>query len=276
MEINAFYWDERIINSSIHYLLKLANHKPSFYFSKGNCGDIFNKDLFTYIYGEQINLKNTINEGKRLLLLGSVSHIIKDGDVLSGIGARFNSISEKKNDVFINALRGPISEQVFKKAGYDTSKIQFLYDPGLLIKYIYDDIEAKPSGAIFIPHFSERYNYKRLPKGIRFCDIDNYPKTIVKKILGAELVYTSSLHGIIFAHSLGRKAVLVQPPKSEPIIKYKDYYASVNLPFPKPLNNINEANFLVDEKIPFEINFNKSDFKFPSMEELIDRKVAVK
>lgn len=295
MKINTFYWDDRIINKRIHNVLKKINFKSSALFSYGNCGDIFNKDLLLYIYGQNIKINNThksnllydvVYRGKkskptnkiidenRILLVGSLSHFITDGDVLSGIGTKYENIAQKSKDVYVNALRGPISEKLFKQAGYNTSTIKFLYDPGLLIRYMYPLLEQNPSGAIFIPHFSERYNYANLPKGIRFCDIDNTPQVIAQQILNAEIVYSSSLHGIIFAHSLGRRAVMVKPPSAESLIKYKDYYASVNLPFPKPLNSINDANFIMDDKLPFEINIKEDDFKFPSIDALLKRKIA--
>ena len=123
---------------------------------------------------------------------------------------------------------------------------------------------------IFIPHYRERYTYKNnaVPKGIKLIDIDCDPISLGRKILSAKLVYTSSLHGIIFANSLGRPCIFVQPQTDESLFKYADYYASVNLSLPKPLRHISEAVFTGSPDSPANIQFKQSDFIFPDPEYL--------
>ncbi|KZL15864.1 Polysaccharide pyruvyl transferase [Pseudovibrio axinellae] len=279
MELRTFYWQGRIIPKWKHSLKKIRRRNPSGFFTIGNCGDIFNRELIKHLYGKDIAINN-LNEGKnRLLLVGSISHTLQDGDWLCGTGTKFEEVPARKNDVILKGLRGPICYEMFKKAGYDLSNLEFLYDPGLLISELIPNAlitEAKPSGAIFIPHYRERFNLLPLPKEIRFCDIDCTPRSLAEQILGAELVYASSLHGIIFAHALGRPAVFVQPQTIEPELKFRDYYASVGLPFQKPIADIGEANLIRDEKVPYDINFRPGDIKFPKVDELIKSGVITK
>lgn len=278
MELKTYFWAKRIIHPMIHSVLR--NIRPgsaSYRFKIGNCGDIFNKNLFRYLYGKSVDICNTNRQGGRLLAVGSIAQNLRRGDVVCGIGTKSKMIPRGVKDITIYGLRGPISYDIFKKAGYRLRDLKFLYDPGLLLGAIIPESlyrQSAPHEAIFIPHYRERYLHSVLPKGIRFCDIDNYPEFVAKEILNAELVYTSSLHGIIFSHSLGRRAVFVAPQTDESELKYKDYYASVGLEYRKPLSSIFEANYIRDDRVPFDISYAKDDFVFPTIDELITRGVA--
>jgi hypothetical protein len=104
-------------------------------------------------------------------------------------------------------------------------------------------------------------------------DIDQHPLQVAKSILGAKLVYASSLHGIIFAHALNKPCVFVHPQTKEPLLKYEDYFLSVNLPFKKPLDSIDDCNFLKDSDTPPDIAYSEKSFGFPTKDFLVSRNV---
>src|SRR5690606_38420197 len=114
-------------------------------------------------------------------------------------------------------VRGPITYDAFKATGHDVSGVRFLKDPGLLIRFLAGPEPAVPQAGrvIFIPHYRERHLYKSLPKGITLVDIDAEPLELARTIREANLVYASSLHGIIFAHALERPCVWVKPQTEE-------------------------------------------------------------
>lgn len=277
MKIRTYYWDDRIISRFELRLRKLLRRGPYRHFVVGNAGDILSRQLIEKHYG--CPTRNETTGGKRLLVVGSIGHRIQAGDVLCGIGIKTREIpTAAQAPVRIWGLRGPVSREVFLRAGHDVSEAKFFLDPGLLMRFQMAEAlqSVRPEGAIFIPHYRERGQcVGRLPSGIRFVDIDSDPRDVALAVIGAELVYTSSLHGIIFAHALGRPCMWVRPQTDEPMLKYEDYYASVGLDLPKPLDSIWDASTASAPISPADIRYQEDDFVFPDIEFLRDAGVAV-
>lgn len=277
MRIRTYYWRDRVISGPEFLARRLFRRAAYNHFRVGNAGDIMAPELIEKHYGcPAINDKNT---GSRLLLVGSTANCMLSGDILCGVGLKTRDIPKASQvAVRVWALRGPLSRDIFKAAGHDVSEIKFLLDPGLKIRFEMEDAArcAEPHGAIFIPHYRERERYIRnLPDGIRFVDIDDSPANVGLAILSAELVYSSSLHGIIFAHALRRPCVLVSPQTREPLFKYADYYASVDLPLPQALSDIWQAHLATAPNSPAEILYENSDFVLPDLELLQASGIAV-
>lgn len=274
-EVRAYFWEDRVIGPWRMRFRKLANRRPSRHFVTGNAGDLFAGDVIRHAY--QAVAVNRPDEGKRLLCIGSVAHKILPGDVVCGIGTKGVAIpSPTEAPCRIYGLRGPITLDAFRKAGHDTSNVRFLLDPGLLIRFMVDSLPAvEPRDVIYIPHYRRRFQEaRRLPKGIRFVDIDASPLRLAQQILSAKFVYASSLHGIIFSHALSRPCMLVQPPSDEPFIKYVDYFTSVGLDTPKPIDDISNSRLIKTPDSPAPVSYRKEDFVFPSFAELADLGVA--
>ncbi len=266
MKIKTFFWNERKKNI-FSYFLRRITKKRNYSLLHGNSGDIFVRNIISSFYNCSYIIKN---EGPRLLLVGSIPQYIKDGDLISGIGVRSKEKinSEISRNIFVHGLRGPISYDVLKKSGFNLDNLRFLFDPGLLIKEIINEstYQACPRDISFIPHYRERFEAKKsLPRGIRFLNIDCCPIKLGQKILNSKLVYSSSLHGLIFAHALGRPAIFVQPQTKEPLEKFEDYYLSIGASFPKPLYGISDADFLRDSDTPLTIPANISSDALPSI-----------
>lgn len=164
-------------------------------------------------------------------------------------------------------LRGPISYDEFSRKGYDLSQVKFLMDPGLLVRFMYYDeaIKPEPGATAFVPHYKERRIYKKLSESMKIIDIDATPEQVCKKILSVEHVFSSSLHGIIFAHALGRPASLVLP-KTESLLKYKDYYSSMGLDFPTPISDIDDIRLANVKPSPVSLSYREEDFVFPEIQ----------
>lgn len=275
MEIRTFYWEDNIISQSRAFLNRLFRKASHSQFIHGNAGDIYARDLLIRQYNTAV--KNVKTEGNRLLCVGSIAHRALPGDVLCGVGVKLPELMPKVNsatDIILYGLRGPLSYAAFKKAGFDVSSVKFLYDPGLLIKYFELGDQQEPREVSFIPHYRERYSYRKgLPKGIQLIDIDNPPDVVASCIKSSKLVYSSSLHGIIFAHSLGIPCVYVKPQTDETEFKFIDYYESVNLTYKKPLSSIADVDFIRDSDTPADVDVRLSDFYFPSVNELEKREI---
>lgn len=271
MALRTYFWETPLI-SRFQYLKNKLLGKVNQGFIHGNAGDIFNKDLIKFLYQE--NSFNIRNEGSKLLLVGSIASVIKEKDIVNGIGWKGNDLSEISphiKNVTVYGVRGPLTKQLFENYGADLSQLQFELDPGLLVKEVYgiDIKHNKRKQIIFIPHYKDENVYKNnYPKAFKFVSIDNHPKTVVKEIMKSKIVYTSSLHGIIFSHALNKPCVFVAPQTTEPIFKYKDYFLSVNINMPRPLESIFKANIEQDVSTSLKRIITIDDFYFPSLEEL--------
>lgn len=275
--IRTYYWNTRKV-SLPEFLKNRIRNPNNMVFRYGNAGDIFNVDLIKFLYKEKP--VNKVNEENRLLLVGSVMSILEKGDIVNGIGWKGNDLEVKKDIIeaaTVYGVRGPLTKGLFEKYGTDLSNIKFEYDPGLLIKEVYNVnmSKTKENQVIFIPHYRDLWKYKSYPEGIKVVNIDNKPETLVKEILKSSVVYASSLHGIIFSHALNKPCVFVAPQSDEPIFKYRDYFLSVGLEFPTPVANIHSVNFSKDKPTIAGNNLTIKDFYFPSVEELMAKGIMI-
>lgn len=233
MALKTFYWNPLAEQVENKKSMLLAWSRRSRNFTFGNAGDAFNLDLLRWKFPSE-SVINESSAGKRILLIGSVAHRILDGDVVAGIGSKHDTVPNSKEvRIRLLGVRGPITLQAFKRAGHDVKALRFMGDPGLLIEKIYPNVSSinpVASRVIFIPHYRERFKFNS-NKRYDVVSIDATPRSIAKSICEAEFVYTSSLHGLIWAHALKRPALLVAPRTAESAHKYKDYFHSIGRPF---------------------------------------------
>ncbi|HWQ11130.1 MAG TPA: hypothetical protein VN436_18565, partial [Holophaga sp.] len=202
-------------------------------FCHGNVGDTMQAHLLGQLF--QAVPMHLEQEGGRLLGIGSIAHRALPGDVIWGSGSKpvpLALTAEEKARIDVRAVRGPITLDYLGSQGVDVSHVGPFFDPGLLIGEIFPGqvadcrrLARRPSGVMIVPHYkdtsgmSERHDAQFR---IRTTDCDLF--TFLVDLLSAELVLSSSLHGIILAEGLGIPALLLRPPSSEAISKYEDYY----------------------------------------------------
>ncbi len=279
MAIRTYYWNDRKVPLLDYYKIRFKN-KKRMVFRYGNAGDIFNYDLLKFLYNEEP--QNMKKQGDRLLLVGSVMSVLEKGDIVNGIGWKGNDLSEKEEIIesaVVNGVRGPLTKSLFEKYGADLSNLKFEYDPGLLIKEVYN-LNMKRSSeknVIFIPHYRDVWAYRgNYPEGVKMVNIDNTPQKVAKEIMKAKIVYASSLHGIIFAHAMGKECVFVAPQSEEPIFKYRDYYLSIGQEMPEPVKDIHSTNYRTDKGTLLDRKVGLDDFFFPTKESLQQKNIIVK
>lgn len=271
MEVSGFFWDGAAQASAAPKRFPWSRQRTAL--KVGNAGDIFNRDLVRYLYGAE--LANSELPG-RLLLVGSVIHRAQPGDIVCGVGTKGVALKPRAELGALNvrAVRGPITRHALAEAGQDVSGIRFELDPGLLIAELFPELRAigaERNKVLFIPHYRDRHRF-RDNKKYRVADIDCEAVDLAKEIASAEHVYSSSLHGVIFAHALGRTCTLVAPLNPEPEIKYRDYFASVGAAWSQPVD-LDEA---MKQAIPDQIDVpNTIDaFDFPTLAELLQVGIA--
>jgi pyruvyltransferase len=273
MEIRTFYWDAP--RDRRPALLRWPFRRNPHLFRHGNAGDDFNVDLLKWAYpGREI--RNVEEGGRRLLLVGSVGHRVQEGDIVNGIGSKPVDVpSVQQVALRVRGVRGPLTLETFRRAGHDVSSLRFVGDPGLLIGRLFPDLTTVPhenGRVVFIPHYRERFQL-RSSRRFQVVDIDASAHDVAVEIRRAEFVHTSSLHGLIWAHALGRPARLVTPAAGEALYKYEDYFLSIDQPF-EAAATIDESLRLPKSVSPLDVSAVVSNITLPSLAELLQAKIA--
>lgn len=267
MALRTFYWNPLDDRPAKTPFWKFGRSPRGF--EHGNAGDRFNLDLLEWAYpGQQVT--NVKDAGQRLLLVGSVAHRALDGDLVCGIGSKHADVpAPGKARVQVLGVRGPMTLDAFRQAGHDISRLRFMGDPGFLIGKLYPatmDIVAERGRTIFIPHYRERFQYPST-RSYAVVSIDATPRMIAEEIGRAEFVYTSSLHGLVWAHALGRPARLVSPQTEESLHKYQDYFLSIGQPF-ESAASIDEALRGPKPTSPIDVSSHVDGIVLPTLQEL--------
>lgn len=129
----------------------------------------------------------------------------------------------------ICSVRGPLTREVMRKNGYDCPEIYG--DPAILMPLIYKPKNIrKNKDYVVISHHSVQ-----IEEGILSPITTDY-KSFIDKILEAELVISSSLHGIILAEAYGVPAIMLDNAQVSRF-KYCDwYYSTERYDFPVALS----------------------------------------
>lgn len=247
-------------------------------FQFGNFGDDASPLLISDLTG--IPCRQVLRGERKLLAIGSVLHRAHEGDIVWGSGLKSYEALDNHpgGDIKVFAVRGPKTLETLNNNGWDTSRITEMFDPGVLLRYLYADRLAKfdisknaKRGKIrIVPHFRDELVFKRqrpdLQKHIISADGD--PIRILEAMLGAELVISSSLHGLIFAESLGIPAIWIDSPGGEGHFKYQDYYLGSGRPEISVVASIDEALKAKAPELP-TFEYEKYLATFPK-EEVLD------
>jgi len=242
-------------------------------FKHGNFGDEASHELIDLL--GPIKARKVRPGDAKLLAIGSILHRMAPGDVVWGSGIkRPDALDEiPVSDVEITAVRGPFTLEALNRNGWDTSRVTELFDPGVLLAKIfekelaaYDTAKNVAYGPVrFIPHFRDeivlRRNHPNLVSS--FLTVDCRPLDMLKRMLGAEKVISSSLHGVIFAESLGIPAVWLASPGGEGTYKFSDYYASTGRASVKVCETVEEALKAEAPELP-KMEFEKWQATYPT------------
>lgn len=224
-----------------------------------NAGDYFNKWLF-----EQLGFKVEFTEYPEMLATGSILRCSawQGSPYIWGTGFH-NDYDDIRQNIDLNKIKAVRGELTKNKLKIDNV---VLGDPGLLASYFYRSRTTKKYKYGFIPHYTELKDFKN-KFGDDDCIIINILTSDIEdlfsKISECEFIFSSSLHGLIFSHSLGIPAVHVENKQLYSLnnFKFKDYYSVYkNIKYIKePLSSLDINKYL------------NSDFNLykPSQDELI-------
>ncbi|MBI4023160.1 hypothetical protein HY375_03275 [Candidatus Berkelbacteria bacterium] len=212
---------------------------PSFWaeVKSGNWGDRLGPVIIERFSGARPTY--VTDRGGRYLTVGTLIQpgYLKPGDHIWGSGYLKPKIVPASLDLTFHAVRGPRSRDGLIAQGWDVPAVYG--DPGLLLPHLYQP--AAPFASLkqypmsLIPHMGVSPAYREtlatLSPEIHVIDILGDVETVLRELWASELVFSSSLHGIIGAESYGIPAEFVQfhtwpDHGNDERFKYDDYYAS--------------------------------------------------
>lgn len=225
-----------------------------------NIGDRFSLLLAEKTFGHKIITCNELPlKTKNLILVGSIIHWADEHSIVSGAGFIAQHVKIKQKPSLIVSVRGPLTAEKLREQGIDCTTRYA--DPGVLaVRMFSGKTETKyPIG--FIPHYWDLSNtfteYCR-HLGICILNVQDDPDVFFNQMRECEVLFSSSLHGLIFAHSFGKPALWLEV--SNKVIgdgfKFYDYYSSLGIKpekvvrqvirpdqFPNPMVLRDEATF---------------------------------
>ena len=210
-----------------------------------NVGDIYGRYLIEKIINNPVRQRYQGNNVFQLV--GSIIRDSNSDSVIlgSGILAKTDIIKCFKD---CHIVRGKHTLNSLKKSQpqYDCSKI-IMGDPGLTLSYFVNKKVNKTHIYGLLLHyidcqFIKEYFSDECLNKIKVINIDN-PNIdeFISQILSCEKIIISSLHGIVFSHSLGLTPYWIRLSKSKlPIddIKYHDYFSIYDIDSNKLCNTI--------------------------------------
>ena len=189
-----------------------------------NTGDIFTPWLF-----EQMGIPYEFSEGREFIGCGSVFNFAKPNSFVWGAG--IHRASDKIPKCYkILAVRGKLTRDLLKMPDL------VLGDPGLLLSKFYKPNVSKKHKVCILSHWTDYSYFKQFENfcpvyNMRQDSLDKPIEYIADRICECDMVFSSSLHGIIFAHSLGVPAIHIENKMlySTDNFKFKDYYSTIGL-----------------------------------------------
>jgi pyruvyltransferase len=174
----------------------------------------------------------------KLLSVGSIIHNARQNDVIWGSGINGKVLPARvtgRMGIVVTAVRGPLTREILAAQGVACPEVYG--DPGLLFPVLYAAEIAQavdkrrsagpPGGVIYIPNLNDERlistAHLGLTSGIRIVSPGQAPCDVAAEIAVADLVLTTSLHGVVLAEALGVPVRLIAS-LFEPAFKYLDYF----------------------------------------------------
>lgn len=203
-----------------------------------NLGDYLGRVITQYLLDAKgIKLDAYVSVKKHLFTIGSnifgsgIKGNYQNATIWgSGILARptkrvtfFQRLSRRKLD--IRAVRGPLTREVLEKFGHKCPEVYG--DPAILMPLIYQPKVEKRYPYSVVLQFCHERKFREIHPNEHMVSMNtNDYKFVIDEIVASDVIYTSSLHGIILAESYGIPAVFFRGLSKKIDFKYLDFYYS--------------------------------------------------
>lgn len=224
----------------------------------------FIKSLFCFKF-YRFNLKNYVMPWQKCYMSIGSNLDFSNYKVVNW-GGGFREYDSKPKGSRVVAVRGKLSQKIVANSNLPIG------DPAILLPLITDGYYPCPSrkkimrNISVVPHFNDYDDFSKICShfnvlDVRTCDLINF----VNEIKKSDCVLSSSLHGIIIAHSYGIPALWIRKNYVDSgMFKYHDYFSSVGIDLYDGFDNINEI-FENTESVNYLFS-NYSNYSLPHSE----------
>jgi hypothetical protein len=204
--------------------------------SRPNFGDALTPWLIRRLAGRYPRFAMPHDPEHKFFVCGSIVALAGPACTVwgSGLMNRDDPVSPAARFV---AVRGPRTRARVLACGADCPPVYG--DPALLLPRLYAPPAEPRRGPGFVAHFSDRPRLDEAhmtAQGLRLIDIQQDVETVIDEVAGCEWVMSSSLHGLIVAHTYGVPALWVRlrALPSGDGTKFADHYESLGTAAPAP------------------------------------------
>ena len=220
------YWKEWAKSNHCFFYILVRKFLKILPLSHGyNFGDLLSPMIVQSLAGSTTRIATR----RTLLALGSIMHFARTGDIVwgSGINGKIPESRLAFRSLDVRAVRGPLTRQLLISHGISCPEIYG--DPALLLQSIIPLIPAFSvrKGLVILPNYNDIDLYRKLeiPGDAVWLSPFALVREVVDSVRSAEMVVTSSLHGLILSEVFGTPVRLVFPEgHRESPFKYEDYF----------------------------------------------------
>jgi pyruvyltransferase len=196
-----------------------------------NAGDACSSLIVGSILGVAVRtLPKKALEVPNLVAVGSILAWADRFSVIWGSGAISADMPLSRRPAEILAVRGPLTRRRLRSMGIWCP--DWYGDPGILISDIAPIPAGSKTGLGFIPHYvdtGDRFVVEARQRRAIIIDPSSPLPVYLAALARCEMIVSSSLHGIVFAHSYGIPAAWIK--LSGKVVgdgfKFLDYYGSI-------------------------------------------------
>lgn len=230
-----------------------------------NLGDMLASVVYDYMCDcYKINKSKMLHNTKHLYTIGSILFFENQDAIIWGTGSiekmerNFENILHHKilRTLDVRCVRGPKTRKNLLNLGIKCPRIYG--DPAMLMPLIYQPtVSEYNKKALIINHFQDNMDdFHLIPDTIRMDMLTTDWKEKIELIASANIVISSSLHGIILAESYGVPALLLNT-KYRDLFKFYDYYEGTGRKIIPIVKSIEEG-----------LNYNLDNYVFPNVVEI--------
>ena len=222
------------------WLRPVENDFPMYWWSgvgNRNFGDVVGPYLVEKITDKKPLLVTKKYRYTYYLTVGSILKYSSKNAIIwgSGIISRGQNIKKPKATY---AVRGPLSRDRLLELGYECPEVYG--DPALLLPRFYQPTKTQDKELGIIPHFVDFENisagmsqllFKDEERSIKLINLLDPIEKVIDDIASCKRIVSSSLHGLITAHTYGIPALWVcfSDQIKGDNVKYHDYFLSVGI-----------------------------------------------
>lgn len=190
-----------------------------------NLGDMLSEVIVNNVLAlNKIDANKKVSNTRHLYAIGSILDSGYQDATIWGSGFWYspatNVFWKNIRKLDIRAVRGPRTRETLQNLGYDCPEIYG--DPAILLPLFYRQIKKGQEGIKIVSHYSEN-NYSKFTNIEIRTTMDSW-KRVVDEICSADLIISSTLHGIILAEAYGVPAIMLKQKNCSDLYKYEDYY----------------------------------------------------